>query len=380
MKIQSRRRIASVSGVALVGTLALSGCGSDNNAGNNATAAPGAGAGTDATTAADCPTGTLNGEGSSAQKNAIEEAIRTFQQKCSGATVNYAATGSGAGIKQFIAGQVDFGGSDSVLKTKEKDGKIEADDAAAACGSPAWNLPMVTGPVAFAYNLKGVDKLIVTPEVAAKIFNGVITKWNDPAIVAINKDAKIPDKAIKVFFRSDESGTTDNFTKWLNAAAPQAWTAEPGKKWTGKGEGKPQNTGVAAAVKATDGGVTYTEWSFAKDNKLGIAQVDNGGGPVELTVENVGKSLSTAKQLGTGNDLALKLDYATKEPGAYPIVLVTYEIVCSKAKDPAKVALTKAFLKHFAAVETQKSLEDLGYAPLPAEVETKVTAAIDALS
>ena len=330
--------------------------------------------------AADCPTGTLNGEGSSAQKNAIEEAIRTFQEKCSGATVNYAATGSGAGIKQFIAGQVNFGGSDSALKTKVKDGKIEADDAAKACGSPAWNLPMVTGPVAFAYNLKGVDKLIITPEVAAKIFNGVITKWNDPAVVAINKGVALPDKAIKVFFRSDDSGTTDNFTKWLNAAAPAAWPAEPAKKWTGKGEGKPQNTGVATAVKDTDGGVTYTEWSFAKDNKLGIAQIDNGGGPVELSADSVGKSVTTAKQVGTGNDLSLKLDYATKEAGAYPVLLVTYEIVCSKAKDPSKVALTKAFLKHFSSAETQKSLEALGYAPLPDAVQTKVTAAIEALS
>ena len=378
MKILSRHRFASVTGVALVGTLALAACGSDQNV----TPAPGAGSGTTnaAGAKADCATGTLNGEGSSAQKNAIEEAIRTFQAKCSGATVNYAATGSGAGIKQFIAGQVDFGGSDSALKTKEKDGKIEADEAAKACGSPAWNLPMVTGPVAFAYNLKGVDKLIITPEVAAKIFNGVITKWNDPAIVAINKDAKLPDMAIKVFFRSDESGTTDNFTKWLNAAAPSVWTAAPAKKWTGKGEGKPQNTGVATAVKNTEGGVTYTEWSFAKDNKLGIAQIDNGGGPVELSAESVGKSVATAKQVGQGNDLSLKLDYATKEAGAYPVLLVTYEIVCSKAKSPSKVALTKAFVKHFSSTETQKSLESLGYAPLPTEIQTKVTAAIDALS
>jgi phosphate transport system substrate-binding protein len=375
VKIQSHRRFASVTGVALAGALALSGCGSDKNT----PAAPGAGAA--ATTAnADCATGTLNGEGSSAQKNAIEEAIRTFQEKCKGASVNYSATGSGAGIKQFTAGQVDFGGSDSALKTTAKDGKVEAADAEKACGSPAWNLPMVTGPVAFAYNLKGVANLVITPEVAANIFNGVIKNWNDPAIAAVNKDVKLPDLAIKVFFRSDESGTTENFTKWLSAAAPKAWTAEAGKKWTGKGEGKPQNTGVATAVKNTEGGLTYTEWSFAKDNKLGIAQIDNGSGPVELSAESVGKSVATAKQVGKGNDLSLKLDYATKEAGAYPILLVAYEIVCSKDKDPAKVALTKAFLKHFSSTETQKSLEDLGYAPLPAEVQTKVAAAVDALS
>jgi phosphate transport system substrate-binding protein len=137
---------------------------------------------------------------------------------------------------------------------------------------------------------------------------------------------------------------------------------------------------VASAVKSTDGGVTYAEWSFAKDNNLGIAQIDNGGGPVELSAESVGKAVSTAQQVGTGNDLSLKLDYATKEAGAYPILLVTYEIVCSKAKDPAKVDLLKAFLHHFSSKETQTSLEEIGYAPLPTDIQTKVTAAIDALS
>jgi phosphate transport system substrate-binding protein len=378
VKTLTSRRIAGLSGVALVGSLALSACGSDNN--TTETAAPGASSSGSSSANIACAKGTLNGEGSSAQKNAIEEAIRTFQDACAGATVNYASTGSGAGVKQFLGGQVDFGGSDSALKTVAADGKVETEEAAKACGSPAWNLPMVTGPVTFAYNVKGVDKLTMTPDVAAKIFNGVITSWNDPAIAKINPGVTLPSEPIKVFFRSDESGTTDNFTKWLHAAAPASWPAEPGKKWTGKGEGKPQNTGVATAVKDTEGGVTYAEWSYAKDNKLGIAQIDNGGGAVELNAESVGKMVATATQVGKGNDLSLKLDYATKEAGAYPINLVTYEIVCSKAKDPAKVELLKAFLKHFSSVDTQKSLEDIGYAPLPAEVQAKVATAIDALS
>ena len=377
MKTLTSRRIACLSGAALIGSLALSACGSDNN--TSSSAAPGASS-SDSSAKAACAKGTLNGEGSSAQKNAIEEAIRTYQDSCEGATVNYASTGSGAGVKQFLGGQVDFGGSDSALKTVAADGKVETEEAAKTCGSPAWNLPMVTGPVTFAYNVKGVDKLTMTPDVAAKIFNGVITSWNDPAIAKINPGVTLPSEPIKVFFRSDESGTTDNFTKWLHAAAPASWPAEPGKKWTGKGEGKPQNTGVATAVKDTEGGVTYAEWSYAKDNKLGIAQIDNGGGAVELNAESVGKMIATATQVGKGNDLSLKLDYATKEAGAYPINLVTYEIVCSKAKDPAKVELLKAFLKHFSSVDTQKSLEDIGYAPLPAEVQAKVATAIDALS
>jgi len=361
---------------ALVGTLALTSCGSDNNA----TATPTAGG--DKSSAADCASGTVNGEGSSAQKNAIEQAITDFQATCSGASLNYNPTGSGAGIKQFIAGQVDFAGSDSALKDKPKAGStsIEQVDADKRCASPAWNLPMVTGPIAVAYNVKGVAKLVLTPAVTAKIFNGTIKMWNDPAIAALNKGVALPKQAIKVFFRSDESGTTENFTKYLHTAAAKDWSADPAKKWSGKGEGKEKSAGVANAVKSTEGGITYAEWSYAKDNKLGIAQIDNGGGAVELTGETVGKAVGVATQAGSGNNIKLKLDYATKEAGAYPILLVTYEIVCSKGKDPAKAKLVKAFLKSFASTAEQTKLQEIGYAPLPSAVQTKVAAAIDALS
>ncbi|HPB71510.1 MAG TPA: phosphate ABC transporter substrate-binding protein PstS [Phycicoccus sp.] len=365
-------RIGQLASLAVIGSLVLAGCGSDNTSGSGSSSSP---------VAVDCFTGTINAEGSSAQKNAIEEAIASYGKACSGAKINYNPTGSGAGIKQFTAGQVDFAGSDSALKTTAADGgQTEAAKAEAYCGAPAWNIPMVTGPIAVAYNLKGVDKLVLTPAVAADIFAGKITAWNDPAIAAVNPGVTLPSTAIKVFFRSDESGTTENFTKYLKAAAGGKWAAEPAKKWTGAGEGKEKSAGVSEGVKSTDGGVTYVEWSYAKDNKLGVAQIDNGGGAVELTGAAVGKAVAAAKQVGTGNDLALKLDYTTKEAGAYPILLVTYEIVCSKGKDATKAKSIKAFLKHFASADVQKSLEGIGYAPLPTEVETKVLAAIDALS
>jgi phosphate transport system substrate-binding protein len=361
--------------VALTGALALSACGSDNNSGG-ASGSGGAGArSTGGTAAANCFSGTLNGEGSTAQKNAIEAAIKAFQTTCADATVNYNATGSGAGIKQFTGKQVDFAGSDSALKTDE------ATAAKTRCGSDAWNLPLVAGPIAIAYNVKGVSNIVLNADVSAKIFNGAITTWNDPAIAAINAGATLPATPIKVFFRSDESGTTENFTTYLKAAAPDAWTAAPGKKWTGKGEGKEKSAGVSSAVASTDGGITYTEWSYASQNKLAVAKVDTGAGtPVELTGETAGKAVAAAGQVGTGNDLALKLDYATKTAGAYPIVLVTYEIVCSKYADAAKGTAVKAFLTSFASDQTQSGLEELGYAPLPKEVQSKVQAAVGAVS
>lgn len=371
-------RLGAMASLALVGSIALTACGSDNTSGTDS--ASGAEGTASSSASTDCFEGTLNAEGSSAQKNAFEEVSAAFSEKCTGATVNYNPTGSGAGIKQFISGQVDFAGSDSALKTEEKDGKIEAKEAEAACGSPAWNIPMVTGPIAVAYNVKGVDKLTLTPAVAGDIFSGVITKWNDPKIAAVNSGVTLPATDIKVFFRSDESGTTENFTKYLKAASAANWAGEPAKKWTGKGEGKEKSSGVTEGVKSTDGGITYVEWSYAKEASLGVAQIDNGGGAVELNSESVGKAVATAEQTGTGNDLALKLDYATKEAGAYPINLVTYEIVCSKGKDAEKQKNIKAFLKFFASEDAQKVIEEVGYAPLPAEVQTKVATAIDAIS
>jgi phosphate transport system substrate-binding protein len=365
-------RYGRLAGVALLGTLALTACGSDNNSGSTA--------GGSGSSSASCPGGTIAAEGSTAQKNAIEQVVTAYQDQCSGVTINYNPTGSGAGVKQFIAGQVDFAGSDSALSTVAKDGAVEQEGADKTCGSPAWNLPMVVGPIAVAYNVKGLDKLVLTPEVTAKIFSGVITKWNDPAIAKINSGASLPSTAIKVFFRSDESGTTQNFTNYLHTAAPDAWTADPAKVWSGKGEGKPKSDGVSAAVKSTDGGIAYVEWSYAQQNSLGMAQIDNGGGPVELTAENVGKAIGAAQIVGTGNDLKMKIDYTTKVAGAYPIDLVTYEIVCSKAKDAAKGKAVKAFLTYFASTDTQSTLTKVGSAPLPASVQAKVAAAVAALS
>jgi phosphate transport system substrate-binding protein len=173
----SKKRLARLSGVALVGALALTACGSDDNttagAGGAETSASGASA------ASTCATGSLDAEGSSAQKNAIDEAVASFGEACSGATVNYNPTGSGAGIQQFIAGQVDFAGSDSALNADK--GEVAA--AAKRCqGNPAWNLPMVAGPIAVAYNVPGVDELVLTPQLTADIFSGKVKTWDDRAI------------------------------------------------------------------------------------------------------------------------------------------------------------------------------------------------------
>ncbi|TDU88974.1 phosphate ABC transporter substrate-binding protein (PhoT family) [Kribbella voronezhensis] len=378
MSVNRLLRVGTVA-VASLGVLALSACGSDPEPSGSSNPSS---SGSTSASGGDCPKGTLNAEGSTAQKNAIEEVIAKYNEKCADVTVNYNPTGSGAGIKQFNASQVDFAGSDSALKTVATDGgETEAAAAAKRCqGSPALDLPMVIGPITIAYNVDGLDKLVLDGPTAAKIFQGTIKTWNDPAIAKLNAGAKLPSAPIAVFFRSDESGTTENFAKYLSAAGAGAWTGKPAKKWTGTGAGKEKSAGVAEGVKSTKNSITYVEWSYAIDNKLGVAQIDTGAGPVELTADSAGKALAAAKPAGTGSDLALKLDYATKAPGAYPIILVTYEIACSKGLAAEKTALVKSFLSYFASADGQGALTDLHYAPLPEELRTKVDAAIQSIS
>nr|WP_294691878.1 phosphate ABC transporter substrate-binding protein PstS [uncultured Friedmanniella sp.] len=380
---RANARVSKLAAVLALGTLGLAACGSDPVPAGNA-AENDSGSASASAPAGDlsCPEGSLNAEGSSAQGNAISEVIAAYNAECGGgATIEYNPTGSGAGIKSFYNGLVDFAGSDSALKTKEKDGVIESAKAEERCGgNPAWNLPMVVGPIAFAYNVEGVDNLVVSAEVLAEIFNGTITTWNDPKIAALNEGAELPDAKITVFFRSDESGTTENATKYLSEAGNGAWKDEPAKAWTGAGEGKNKSSGVAEGVTSTANSISYMEWSYAKDNDLQIAQLVSGSGPVELTGEAVGKALAEATPTGKGNDLGLELKYADTAEGAYPALLVTYEIVCSKGLEADKTAILKDFLGYFASEKTQQGLEELGYAPVPAELLTKVKSAVDAIS
>jgi phosphate transport system substrate-binding protein len=374
-----RTRFAPAMAVLALSTLALSACGSDPAPAGAGEPAGSTSSGNAAGLA--CPEGTLGAEGSSAQANAITEIIASYNAQCGDkATIEYNPTGSGAGIKNFYGGLVDFAGSDSALKTEASDGVVESDKAKERCeGNPAWNLPMVVGPIAFAYNIDGVDKLALNPEVLSQIFSGTIKTWNDPKIAALNSGVTLPTAPITVFFRSDESGTTENVTKYLAAAGNGAWKGEPSKSWSGAGEGKNKSSGVAEGVTATKNSISYMEWSYAKDNNLKTASLDNGAGATDLTAETVAKAVSEAEVKGSGNDLALSLKYSDTAAGAYPALLVTYEIVCSKGLDPEKTALVKDFLGYFASAPAQESLEELGYAPLPEEMLTKVKTAVAAI-
>lgn len=357
-----------------VAALTLTACGSDNNSGSTATSGSASGA---SSTSADCGgKNSITAEGSTAQQNAIALFNQVWGQVCSGKNLSYNPTGSGAGREQFIAKNVDFAGSDSALK----DEQIAA--AAKRCGdNPAWHLPLVFGPIAMAYNIEGVEGLVLNGDTLAKIFQGQITKWNDPAIAALNEGKTLPDTTITPIFRSDSSGTTDNFQKYLKAAAPEVWTKGAGSEFQGgAGEGAQKSAGVAQAVQATPGAVGYVEKGFADQAGLPYAQINTGAGAVELTDETAGTAIDAVKFATEGNDLVLDLDslYGTKEPGAYPLVLATYNIVCSDGYDAETAAAVKSFLT-VAANDGQTGLSDAGYVPLPEQFKERLLTSIEAI-
>ncbi|KPN46984.1 phosphate ABC transporter substrate-binding protein PstS [Mycobacterium intracellulare] len=322
----------------------------------------------------------LHASGSTAQKNAMEQLVYAYIHACPGHTLDYNANGSGAGVTQFVNGQTDLASSDVRLDPS----KGEDDRATARCGSPTWHLPVVFGPIAVTFNINGVSSLKLDGPTTAKIFNGAITAWNDPAIKALNRNTNLPATPIHVVFDSNESGTTANFQQYLDAASDGAWGKGTGTTFKGGvGEGAAGDDVTSAVVKRTDGSITYTEESFALGRQLNMAQIVTPAGPdpVAITTDSVGKTIAGANIKGQGNDLVVDTSSFYKPPqaGAYPIVLVTYEIVCSKYPHSATGTAVKAFMQATIGAG-QEGLDQYGYMPLPSSFQSKLASAVNAIS
>ena len=350
----------------------LAACGSDDNRAASTAAVSGVSAGT-------VPCGgkaALTAEGSTAQQNAIALFNQIWGQSCPGKNVSYSPTGSGAGRAQFVAGHVDFAGSESPLVTDQ------IGPAAKRCnGNPAWDLPLVFGPIALVYNLPGVQTLVVNSDVLAKIFSGVITTWNDPILSALNPGIALPGMKITTIYRADSSGTTDNLQRYLTADAPQSWTKGIGTEFQGGfGEGVDKSAGVIQAVHTTSGAFGYVEKGFADQAGPPFAQIDTGNGGVPLNDDTARGAVNLAAFVAGGNDLVLDLNamYGSQDPGAYPLVMATYDIVCSAGYDPDTAAAIKSFLT-VAANNGQTGLSSAGYVPLPDMVKERLVSAINAM-
>ncbi|MFI7342301.1 phosphate ABC transporter substrate-binding protein PstS [Streptomyces sp. NPDC050085] len=377
MKLQRKNRLRALSlgALAVSGALALTACGSDDTGSTT-----GGGGSTSTTKAGDIKCddakGQLLGIGSSAQGNAVDAWRQAYAQACKGVQVNYKPDGSGAGVTAFNQGQVAFAGSDSALKPEEVTASKKV-----CSGGQGIDLPMVGGPIAVAYNLDNVDNLVLDAPTLAKIFDSKITKWDDEAIKKLNPGAKLPSTKIQPYHRAEDSGTTDNFTKYLKATAASDWKYSGGKAWQAKGGQSAQgSSGVAAGIKQTAGAIGYMELSYAKDGVKTVDIATGASAPVKATSENASKAIADAKIVGTGKDLALELNYATKADGAYPITLVTYEIVCDKGNKADTLAATKSFLGYMASDAGQAQLSALGYAPIPTEINAKVRETVASIS
>lgn len=366
--IRNFKRSAAILGALAISTSALAAC-SESESSNGSSEAASSVEGLSGAS------GQLVGEGASSQQNAMDTFGIAFNEATGGkASLSYTASGSGAGVEAFTNGTVDFAGSDSPLSEEEQ----KAADKRCK-DNEAWNLPSVIGPVGIAYHLEGVDELNLSVGTVAKIFKGEIKKWNDPAIAAENEGANLPDKDISVVYRSDESGTSSNFQKFLKAATGS---------WEGKGKQFPQtvgagangSSGVASEVKNVDGGITYVEAGFAKDQGLNVAKLDFGAGPVELSKESVGVALDNLKFKGQGNNLVVDSDalFASKDKGAYPLILTTYNIVCSAGYDEDKAGLVKDFMTTM--LQTQDQIESRGYIPVTGAHLDRLKKAVDALA
>jgi phosphate transport system substrate-binding protein len=323
--------------------------------------------------------GQIAGAGSSAQEAAQEAWRSAFQQSNSGATVSYDPVGSGGGVEQFTGGGVPFAGSDSPLTADQ----IPAAQKQCGGADNLIEIPVYVSPIAVAYNLDGVDQpLKLTPDTLAKIFKGDIAKWDDPAIKADNPGVDLPGDDITVVHRSDESGTTANFTDYLSQAAPSVWSYEVSGDWPAKGgEAAEGTSGVVSAIKGGSGTIGYADASQVGD--LQKAEVKVGSAFVGPSAEAAAKIFDAFKETkDPGKYVATyELERTTTKSGTYPIVLASYELACTKYGDAGTAKLVKAYLTYVTSEEGQQAAaKAAGSAPTPMSVAGKNQKAVKAIT
>ncbi|MBN2176432.1 MAG: phosphate ABC transporter substrate-binding protein PstS [Demequinaceae bacterium] len=336
MKIATR--IGAVASAAAL-TLALTAC---SDSGTTATPS--------ASDAAVPLSGELNGAGASSQEKASEAWRAEFQNAHPAVTLNYDPVGSGGGRTQFLDGAVSYAGSDSLMSADEYATAVTRCDGT----DGAIHLPVYISPIAILFNLEGISSLNMSPDVIAQVFDGQITKWDDAAIVAENPGVDLPNLAITVVHRSDESGTTKNFTDYL-AKASEAWPYDASGEWANNvGEGGQGTSGVIDLVTGTNGTIGYADASRA--GALGAVSIKVGDDWVPFSPAGAAAAVSAsplAEGANGANDLAYKLDRTTTADGAYPLVLVSYVIMCQQYDDAAERALVTSYLKYVASDEGQ---------------------------
>ena len=308
----------------------------------------------------------LNGSGSTFQKAFQEVAVESFDKANPGIKVNYGAGGSGKGRQDFADQVTDYGCSDAPFKDA---------DVAKAKGGEFLYFPILLGAITVSYNVDGVDALQLSPDTIAKIFQRDVKKWNDPAIIADNPGAKLPDLDITIAHRSDGSGTTEQFTKYLDNAASTTWKLKCGStiEWAADTQAGNGTGGVAQIVKGTKGAIGYVDLPDAKATGLKFAAVKNQAGKF------IAPSTQSAQAAGDGIEVQPNLTFVSvnaKGDAAYPITAPSWCIVYTKQTDKNKANALKSYFK-FMITDGQKLIPDIDFAPLSKNLQDKALAQLD---
>ena len=364
-------RLARPLALAAAAALALTACGSDYPLGDEQREA--------AERSTSNLTGTLSGSGSSAQGPAMDAWIAGFGLLHPRVQLQYSPDGSGAGRNALLNGAVQFAGSDAYLQEQEMG------QARDICGPDgAYDIPTYISPIAVAFNLPGIESLNLDAATIAAVFRGDIDTWTHPEIARQNPDVELPDLRITPVSRADDSGTTENFTEYLHEVAPDAWPDAPSGTWPGglAGENAQGSAGVVSTVTRTEGAVTYADDSVV-DESMGTVNLLVGEEYVPISGEAAATAVAEATRVPgrAEHDIALHLDRTTTAPGAYPLVLVSYEIFCSSYDDPQMTELVKEFGLYLVSEEGQAASEEAAKsAPLPGELAEQARAAIESIS
>jgi phosphate transport system substrate-binding protein len=352
--IPKHRRFATLTALATTGALVLGACGSSSKGGSSNPTTSGGGGSLSAT---------LNASGSTFQQTLEQTVIAAFTKANSGVTINYTGGGSGKGKADLASKIVDFAGTDSLLKPAEKD---------AFKGATVLYFPIAAAPVTVSFNLSGISTLNLSPKTIGGIFAGTIKTWDDAAIKADNPGVNLPSTKITPVHRAEASGTTSNFTKFLDAAAPTVWTLGHGDtvNWPKSEQSGQGNGGVATIIKQTSGAVGYVDFSDAKAAGLTFASVKNANG------EFVAPSIDGASKAVAGATVAADLTYSpinTAGAGVYPITAPTWIIVLATQTNKAKGDALKAYINYMLTAG-QTTAPTVNYAPLPSDLATKAIA------
>lgn len=366
-----KKKFVSATALGLAGAFALAACGGDSAESGSSNSSDGGSAAAPADVK-----GTLAGAGASSMEDAQGAFIGGFMAQNSGATVTYDAVGSGKGREQFLAAATNFAGSDAYLKDEEVEKSKDR-----CFGGEAFDIPVYISPIAVVYNLEGVDDLQLSPDTLAKIFAGDITKWNDEAIKADNPDVELPDTDIVPVHRSDKSGTTENFTEYLAAAAPDSWKHGAIETWfEDGGQSGEKTSGLINTVQGGQGTIGYADASKAGD--LGTAKIKVGEEYVGYSAEAAAKAVEVSpKAEGRGEkDLALDLARDTTESGSYPIVLVSYMVMCDTYENQEDADLVKAYASYVISEQGQNdAAQAAGSAPISDKIREDAQKSIDSI-